>query len=137
MIKKEKETSLFDIVKLYLAHFIIFSLISFVLLLVTTLIQFTSEDPIIYAEPTGKIVLFVSCFLSGFIITKRKSEHSLFSSIILGAILAIAVFLSSLLFTTEEKGASYIWFVLIPVFTFLGSLIGKKRSIKRKAHRRK
>ena len=134
MLKKDTEKNLFGHIKAYFYQIIIFWITSLVLLLIASAILFRRDDPLSYMALTGKCLLSFSCFLNGFIFSKRTNSQQIFSSLLLGVLLTLTVFLSSLFSSAGISNPLY--YLLIPVSTAIGGILGRKRSAKKQKHRK-
>ena len=129
-----EEIGLLAITKRCALFCLIFFIMSMLLLFILSLTFVNFADSTTYLNLIGKLTLYLSSFLCSFLLSKRIRENYIYSGILLGALITSLIFILSLMYP-ESTTNSVIWLLLIPVSTLLGSLLGKKRNIKKHKHR--
>ena len=130
-------TSFVALLKNCLFYTLLFFTLAAFVMLVLSFIFFKLENPNKWANLIGKISLYLPALLCG-LINSRKSRQSYFlGNFLLGLTFTIIVFFISILYP-ENTAQPIVWYLLIPLITVLGGLLGIKRQTKarkRKRHR--
>ncbi len=133
MLKKETEFSVGLLIKATFSNLLVFLVISALIIFTLSLIFFNFDNATYYIPIIGKISLFVSCFTVGIIQSKRIGERSLMSGLFLGTIIALCIFLISLLMPSSiVSRASLLWYFLVPIATALGSFLCRQKETQKK-----
>lgn len=134
--EEEKNTTLFNVIKSSLLFTVIFYFIGIILVLATSVVAYRSSDPSKYIEYLGKICLFVSALISGFMMAKKQGQKYILNGLILGSFILSSIFITSLFSDSDIIQNNLIWYILIPMSTVLGNILGIKRE-KNKHRKRK
>ena len=113
---------------------IIFFVLSFSILLILSLVFINTEGSTSYAGIIGKVTLYLSLFICAFILSKRNGKDSIFSGVLLGAMVLGVIFIISLIYPQSTEN-NVIWLILIPTTAIVGSFLGKGRRSKRPKHK--
>lgn len=125
-----------DVFKLVLSTLFIFCIISFAFLLISSFLTYRLENPTAWSRPVGRVALYVSALFSGIILSKRAKQKYVPSSMLLGALILVLVFVFSLIFTGDSEANNVLWLLLILPCTLTGGLLGIKRNKSHHKHKR-
>lgn len=133
--QKNNELTIKDIIIRCAIFSIAFCIIGFFVALIVSYFLYHSTDPSSLTQIAGISSLFFSTFLTSFIQSKINKQFYFLSSLLLGAYIFILTLVLCLLTKKLDFSAtSFIWRLLIPVFSLLGGVIGSKRKTKIKKH---
>ena len=142
-IKKRKKlhSAELDFKKLFkrcLIFTLIFCVISVIITAIISLLFFNFKDPGARVLTASLISLYLSSFVSGFILSKVNGQKHFIGGLLLGCSTMVLTFIIAcfISFDTAFSFTSIIWRLLIPVFCVLGSLLGERRE-KKHTHRHK
>ena len=116
---------------------IIFCFISVFTIFVTSLILYNTTNPTSKSELGGLISLYISTFITVFIMTKINKEKWLFGGLILGGLIfALTLFLS--IFIDGDVAPNNFFFrLIIFAISLISSLLGRKKERKRRNFKHK
>ncbi|MBE6674881.1 MAG: TIGR04086 family membrane protein [Ruminococcaceae bacterium] len=131
------ELSFLGIIRVSIIFTGVFCIISALLLLVTSLVLFNTNDPSLYLDVAGKAILFVSSLLSSFLLSKKMRQRYIPFGLSLGIMIGLLVFLVSMILKGDSTSNSQILILIVPAITTVGSILGIKREkkIKHKKHK--
>ena len=116
---------------------VIFFLIGFLTVLITSYFLYKTNDPTSYAQIAGISSLFATAFITSFIQSRINKQHYFASSLILGRLVFALSFIIFLLTPNNEFNiTNFVWRLLIPVFCVLGGMLGISRNNKKRKHHR-
>lgn len=110
---------------------LIFSLISALCILLMSCIFYGSQNPTAKIPMLGYIGLYLSVFLTSFIMTRVNREKWLFGGLILGAMIFIVTLFLSIFIKDAPNSSSIIYRALIVLTSLCASFLGRKRSTKK------
>ena len=106
---------------------------STVLLLIFGAISLCFEDPLSSARLFAFLILYVSSFSCGCVSRALCRSYTLPCGLISGVLFAFAVFLTSFLYRgSESVFLSALYYLTLPVFSFLGALVASYKPSKRR-----
>ena len=117
---------------------LIFCIVSIIVTAIISLLFFNFKDPGAKVLVASLISLYLSSFVSGFILSKVNGQKYFAGGLLLGCMTMILTFIIACFISIEATFSftSIIWRLLIPVFCILGSLLGVRRE-KKQPHRHK
>ncbi|MBE6624240.1 MAG: TIGR04086 family membrane protein [Ruminococcaceae bacterium] len=110
---------------------LIFSLISALCILLMSCIFYGSQNPTAKIPMLGYIGLYLSVFLTSFIMTRVNREKWLFGGLILGAMIFIVTLFLSIFIKDAPNSSSIIYRALIVLTSLCTSFLARKRSTKK------
>ena len=132
-LNQSEEISLATILKRSIKFSLLFFLFAITMLLVLSLICVRLEDPSAWITIIGKLSLFLSAMICGFLLSRKNKQSYFLSGILLGGLITGLIFIASLIYPDSTQN-SILWLLLIPISTILGSLLGIKRNFKKHKH---
>ena len=129
------DINIFQMLKHCLVFSIVFLLLSVLMVLVSALIFFKSDDPTTKTEILGKTSLYFSAAICSFIISKKNGKSQIFSGFLFGAIITTEVFALSLFFGGGSNNNT-LWLLIIPFVTTLSSAVAMGKKTHRHKHKR-
>ena len=130
--QKKIKTDEFSVLSVFLSPIkfvVLFLALGMLLMLISSLGVYGTNDPTKYIVYIGKACLYVSCIISGFVLSKTVGQKQIILGMILGSYIMLVVFTISL-FNSNTVISSYklLWYFLIPLTTTLGCTFGIKRT---------
>ena len=134
---QNSELNFKDIFKRCVIFTVIFFLISIITTAIIGAIFYNTKDPTSKIAITSLLSLYLSSFISGFILSKINKQRYFLGGLILGILLFIITFVAGIIIDSKESFelGSIIWRLLIPVVCILGSMLGIKKDTKHKHNR--
>ncbi len=126
------DKSLLQIVKYCSIFTLFFFISSFLILLFVSLFLFNTSDPSKYLGIASKAILYSSVFACSIALTKKLKQSYLLSGLIFGCMIDALFFIISLIYGGDRMLA---WYILIPIFSILGGLLGIKKESKPRKRR--
>ncbi len=113
---------------------LIFAIICIALTLILSLVFYNTSDPTSKISLISLICLYLSAFISSFILSKTLPFANVLGGLLLGAMIFTVILLGSFLVDGESN---ILLRAFIPLVTVIGSFLGIKRSDgKRKKHKK-
>ena len=141
MNKRKQKTDNFNLTNLLVStsfFTLLFFLIGVFTLAIASFILLRTNNPVKYIDISSTICLYASSLISGFAYAKKQGRYNIKIGLLLGITISLLLFIISL-FLKEKNSSNYIlYYIFIPIFTTLGSILGIKRERKvrkRKHHR--
>ena len=136
-MSKSNKLSLFGIIKILLLFTALYAVITALLILVSSLILFNTEDPLAYISITSKGISLVSSLITGFVLAKKQGEKYLLKGLVLGVFISCLLLLVSL-FIGESGSFNPIIYIATLATAAIGALLGRPREKRKKVkHKRK
>ena len=116
------------LLKSYVLFCFIFFVFAIIFSILLSLFFFRTENPTSKIRLISLVSIYFSSFICGILIARKAKEKLIVLSLVLGFILFSLLFTASLFIRNSEN--SIYFHLLIPIFTVIGALIGRKREKK-------
>lgn len=134
-ISQNVEIGFVKLIKICLLALLISIGIGAIVTLLLSLIFFNLPDPTSKIKIVSLLSLYITIFISGFVLSKIIKQKYFISGLILGVMIFVINLAFSFILKVELNASDYIWKLLIPVVCILGSMAGIKKE--RKSYRNK
>jgi putative membrane protein (TIGR04086 family) len=134
-ISQNVEIGFVKLIKICLLALLISIGIGAIVTLLLSLIFFNLPDPTSKIKIVSLLSLYITIFISGFVLSKIIKQKYFISGLILGVMIFVINLAFSFILKVELNASDYIWKLLIPVVCILGSMVGIKKE--RKSYRNK
>ncbi len=115
---------------------LIFCIISILIVGVMSVIFYNTQNPTAKITLLGYVALYLSVFLTSFIMTKSNGEKWLFGGLILGAMIFLLTLFFSIFVKEAGNAQSIIFRALIILDSLASAFLARKRGRKKEKHKR-
>lgn len=131
---KEKELSFVSLLKRCLMFLLIFAALCVSICLIMSIFFYQTLNPNKMTNLISLVSLFLSTFISAFLLSKRNGQKYLLGGLLLGCMIFILLFIGALFTERKIFSPDFALRLAIPAVSLVGSLLGIKREkkIKRK-----
>lgn len=134
--KESKELSFFSLIKSCLAFLLVFVGICITITIIASIFFYQSLNPTKMIDLISIGSLFLSAFISAFLLSKRNGQKYILGGLLLGGMIFILLFIGALMNGTQIFSAEFALKLAIPAVCVIGSLLGIKREKKLKRKHR-
>ena len=131
---KEKELSFVSLLKRCLMFLLIFAALCVSICLIMSIFFYQTLNPNKMTNLISLVSLFLSTFISAFLLSKRNGQKYLLGGLLLGCMIFVLLFIGALFTERKIFSPDFALRLAIPAVSLVGSLLGIKREkkIKRK-----
>ena len=134
-----------DYLKNFIKAFFVSLITAVILLLISGYICYLRDNPAVLFKPLGVVVLYISAFIGGLVVSKLNADVSNQSAVIYGIAFSLIILMFS--FLLRDKGdalgvVGWLMYLAVVLASFLGGLVanlsgGKKRGRTKRAKRKR
>lgn len=129
---KSKDLTLIMLLKSCLLFLLVFISLCVFISVIMSLIFYQSLNPSKMVDLISLSSLFLSAFVSAFLLSKANGQKYLLGGILLGIMIFILLFIGALFTERKIFSADFLFRLSVPAITMIGALAGIKREKKSK-----
>ncbi len=131
---EQAELSFSRLLKKCLFFTLIFAIICIAITLILSLVFYNTSDPTSKISLISLVCLYLSAFISSFILSRTLPFANVLGGLILGAMIFLVILLGSFL---VDGDSNILLRAFLPLVTVIGSFLGIKRSDDKRKKRKK
>lgn len=136
-VNSREGLSLYKLVLRCAIFTIIFCLISILTIFVTSLILYNTTNPTSKSELGGVVALYISTFITVFIMTKINKEKWLFGGLILGGLIFALTLLLFIFIHGDVAPNNFFFRLIILAISLISAFLGRKKEGKNRKFKHK
>ena len=122
-----KDYSFLSLLKTCLFFFAIFSLICVAFSSITSLIFYQTLNPNKMVDFASISSLYLSAFLTSFLLSKKTGQKYILGGALLGAIILCVLFVAAVFTDTKIISSEFLFKAMVPIVCMFGAVLGIKR----------
>ena len=136
-VNSREGLSLYKLVLRCAIFTIIFCLFSILTIFVTSLILYNTTNPTSTSELGGVVALYISTFITVFIMTKINKEKWLFGGLILGGLIFALTLLLFIFIDGDVTPNNFFFRLIILAISLISAFLGRKKEGKNRKFKHK